>query len=316
MHYPFKNIVISGGGGKMVCIGGTLLELERRNILSNLERYAGTSSGSLLATALCLGYTGKEIHKILLDLDMSEFINHSLLHAKEFYRLYNKYGYSTGDTMMKFIKHLISTKTHRPNITFKELHALNHKELILTTVNLSKDKTMYCSRHTTPDMPIALAVRASMAAPFLYTPVIYKGDYLCDGGLTVNYPIKIFDGNYPSDIYNENKPPTNETLGLQFMSDDILNNIMNTPINIRSVVSYTHSVLSHVMNHISRANIYYDYGRTIPVPSGKIGMLDLKPSMSTKIKLQLLSQKKAKQSLDQYDKTREFTVVKNITSNI
>ena len=67
MKYPFKNIVISGGGSKMICAGGTIRELERRGILSRLDKFAGTSSGALLATALCIGYNSGEISEVLIN---------------------------------------------------------------------------------------------------------------------------------------------------------------------------------------------------------------------------------------------------------
>ena len=45
---------------------------------------------------------------------------------------------------------------------------------------------------TTPDMPIWLAVRASIAIPIILTPVLdfTSQDILCDGGLVNNTPIK------------------------------------------------------------------------------------------------------------------------------
>ena len=107
IKYPFENIVCEGGGAKVVAIGGTLIELEKRGILQNLKKYCGTSAGAIVATGLCVGYTGAEIAKLLLDTDFNQFLDDSWGITKDVYRLYNEYGFYIGDAFHKFIQELI-----------------------------------------------------------------------------------------------------------------------------------------------------------------------------------------------------------------
>ena len=71
------------------------------------------------------------------------------------------------------------------------------RDLIIVAYSTSYNKTCFLSADTTPDMDVVEAVRASMAIPIAFTPVIRttagKKDYLVDGGTTYNYPIEYFD---------------------------------------------------------------------------------------------------------------------------
>ena len=48
--YPFKNLVFQGGGVKGIAYGGALDVLDKKGILKNIIRVAGTSAGAINAT--------------------------------------------------------------------------------------------------------------------------------------------------------------------------------------------------------------------------------------------------------------------------
>ena len=48
-------------------------------------------------------------------------------------------------------------------------------------------------------MPLRLLIRIACSIPILFSPVIFDGHYLVDGGLLDNIPIHVFDGTSPSD---------------------------------------------------------------------------------------------------------------------
>jgi Predicted esterase of the alpha-beta hydrolase superfamily len=84
-------------------------------------------------------------------------------------------------------------------ITFADLALLSRlapgtfRNLTVTAWSKEEQKTLFLDAKTTPNMPVALAARASMAIPMAYAPVRYKiGDRvhtLYDGGLGNNMPI-------------------------------------------------------------------------------------------------------------------------------
>ncbi|XP_069109430.1 uncharacterized protein [Argopecten irradians] len=104
----------------------------------------------------------------------------------------------------------------------------------------------YCHPKTTPDMPVRLAVRMSMAIPGLFQIVTHRPafhlsqDIYIDGGTLCNYPIHCFDGwwlsmkpedafirrmkdldQLPITLSNENRfgRRSDKTLGIQVYSE-------------------------------------------------------------------------------------------------
>lgn len=307
--YPFENIVIEGGGGRIVCIGGTLKVLDRLGILDKMKRYAGTSAGAIVATGLCVGYGGSEMAEMLMTTDFNKFLDDSFGITKDLFRLYNSFGFYKGDAFYEFAKDTIAKKVKDPNITFKELYELTKKELVIVATNLTKDAVMYLSRHTEPDMPVALAVRASMSIPFVFRPVIYKGQYLVDGGVSFNYPLHIFDGEYPNNIGSLFKSINNKTIGLKFMSDKETRNIRiySQPSDIKNIFSFSTSILLHLMNRIERTAVNTGYfERTVTIPTGKIGMMDFNLSDRDKRKAQRKAQEVATAELNYYNANNRF----------
>ncbi|XP_033111105.1 uncharacterized protein LOC117112151 [Anneissia japonica] len=135
--------------------------------------------------------------------------------------------------------------TQNRDITFLELYTKYKKELCIVVTNINQMDAEYCHVKTTPNLPIRIAVRMSMAIPGLFGCVKYFNygttDIYVDGGLLCNYPIHCFDGWWLS--LNENDSflrrlqpledisrlwdkkerfgtPTNKTIGLLLYSSD------------------------------------------------------------------------------------------------
>ena len=58
--YPIKNLVFKGGGIKAFAYIGALEALEQYKILSQIERVAGNSAGSTIATLISFRKSPKE----------------------------------------------------------------------------------------------------------------------------------------------------------------------------------------------------------------------------------------------------------------
>ena len=346
-NYPFKNIVIAGCGAGVVAIGGTLKVLDQKNILCNLEKYAGSSSGALVSTLLCIGYTGAEIAEILVDSELSQFLDNDWGVGLDIHNVARKYGAYKGDAFLSFVKRLIQKKLRKihnvnsqklrnkkykklnnerhqkikseniqknrreifqiqksTDVTFEELYQITNRELVLVTTNLSKDCAMYLSRHKTPNMSVARAVRASMSFPFIYKPVALHDnisdthDYLCDGGISDNYPIGIFDKKY-----NGKTKINYETLGIKFISSgDTKHKRIRHPVEISNVFTYMSQIYTHVVKKIEYQSIGRGYHeRTMIVPIEYIGLLDFRLSKYTKNTLQNNAENSATLQLDIYN---------------
>jgi len=67
-HKPI-NLVLEGGGAKGILYTGILKQLEERDLLCGIRNVAGSSAGGIIAFALALGYTAKEIYELTATLD-------------------------------------------------------------------------------------------------------------------------------------------------------------------------------------------------------------------------------------------------------
>ena len=115
-------------------------------------------------------------------------------------------GLSTGSNIENLLEAILMKTRLSENgrITFAELKkkvseaAGADKDLVVVAYSTAYGRTVFFSAETTPNMDVVKAIRASMAIPFVYTPVYGDGeggddDCFVDGGTTYNYPIEYFD---------------------------------------------------------------------------------------------------------------------------
>ncbi|XP_022087425.1 uncharacterized protein LOC110977509 isoform X2 [Acanthaster planci] len=157
----------------------------------------------MMAAFVALGYDSFEME------DMFSFNVSTLFTDARFgligaaFNLYRKMGAHPANKLMEYFHERICNKFGNPELTFQQLYQKTGRELCLTTVSLNRLGAEYLHVKTTPDMPIALAIRASTAVPGLMMPIRYKvmskeEDVFVDGGVLHNYPIDCFDGWYLS----------------------------------------------------------------------------------------------------------------------
>src|SRR5690606_21665859 len=94
------------------------------------------------------------------------------------YNLYTKYGMYEAVGLEERLEKYIEEKTGIKNCTFKQIN----KNLTIIATNLNFQKAVYFNKDNTPDLPIARAVRMSIAFPSIITPIEYDGDLYGDGG--------------------------------------------------------------------------------------------------------------------------------------
>lgn len=246
LNTSIENLVFEGGGIKGISFCGAIQELEKNNLLKNIKRYGGSSVGAIYASLLSIGYTSDEISNIILKTNFTDFVDHKVGYINDFYNLLNNYGYCEGDHFYNWIGTLIKKKTNNENYTFEELWNEKNIDLVITGTNLNTMKTIYYSYRTNPHMYIRDAVRISISIPILFRPIIWDNDVLADGGLIDNYPIHIFDGEYPGEI-SAQKGLCNancKTLGLKISSSNLLDFLdQNTITNITGLQSFLYKLL-------------------------------------------------------------------------
>ncbi len=115
-------------------------------------------------------------------------------------RLIAKYGWYSSEYFYSWLKTVIGRYCdENPLATFADFEKLGHKGLYVVATNISNLTVEVFSAKTSPDMPVANAVRMSMSIPLFFEMLQYdghqlgQGDFYVDGGVLLNYPIHIFD---------------------------------------------------------------------------------------------------------------------------
>lgn len=213
MKYHFKNLVLEGGGVKGIAYIGAMEVLQKKNILSEIERVGGTSAGAINAVLLGLNFSVEETKDILWKLDFNKFKDDSFFFGRDTWRFLTTYGWHKGDFFKSWIGELVEMKTGNPNATFMDVHKNQlFKDIYLVGTNISTRFAEIFSHETTPDMPVAEAARISMSIPLFFTAVKRKKpdgktNFYADGGVLNNYPIKLFDRmRFLSDKKNCSEP--------------------------------------------------------------------------------------------------------------
>jgi NTE family protein len=190
-----RNIAIKGGGVKGIAYVGALRELENAGVLKDIQRYAGTSAGSLVAAMLAVGHSVESIEKMMRSLDFKKFES-----GGNPFRIFTLYGLYSGDYIVQFINKILISSPLKlsPKLTFREMKEAGCKELYVFACNVNSQQVIELSAEKTPDVLVAEAIRASMSIPFFFrafrfTQGIATEHIFVDGGVVFNYPLSFFD---------------------------------------------------------------------------------------------------------------------------
>ena len=252
----YKNLVFEGNGMAGLAYIGVLKVLEERNLINDIEKIAGTSSGAIMASLISIGYTAEQIYNISKEIDWKNMVQRRNC-LFQFFHFWNKYGLFKYDRIEKTLKSFFLRKLGRSDLTFKEHYELTNKKLILVGLNVNKKKPEYFCEELTPDMSVIKAIKISSSFPFIFDPVKHNNMYYVDGGVMNNFPIEYFG--------YRNK----DTLGVNLVDDDTITdqktpigNILNFGFNILQSVIL---VQEHMDLEFGKENVMY-----IPVPTGNV----------------------------------------------
>jgi NTE family protein len=278
------NLVLEGGGVKGVAYPGALQVLQVQGVLPKIDKVAGTSAGSIAAALIALGYSPTDLQSLMLDLDFKQFEDGSSLGGPA--RFFRRFGWFKGDYFLEWMQCRVKEKTGKPDATFADLHKDRSKfrDLFVLSSDLSRRRSQVLSYETSPDLPIAQAVRASMSIPLffegfyiddsLFGETGQKQDLFVDGGVFDNYPIELFD----QDGVNP------RTIGL-FLSN--LESPVNPDYTIDSFPEYARNLFEALLNVQVNAfnNSPDDQKRTIVIDNLGVRTTDFNLSQERKCKL-------------------------------
>lgn len=187
---------MEGGGGKGKRYGAALSEMYAQGVVPT--SFSGSSAGAIAASMAAAGADPVEMQRIVTDPQLQKLYDVDLKPPDG--------GLMNGNAAFDFIDKQLAELTgiHDRPVTFADLKS----PLYLTAVKMSdsqwppgadptkvEDRMFIFSKETTPDTPVSLAVRASMAIPAAFDPVQMVDPMtgrkmtLVDGGTLDNLPM-------------------------------------------------------------------------------------------------------------------------------
>lgn len=194
----FKNIVFEGGGVKGIAYIGALKALEESEVIHSIKRVGGTSAGAITALLVGLGIKSDNIINFIDNKDLGEIEDNDLIDLFDVTRLLTKYGWNKGKKVREWIGYAIEKATGNVNATFEDIKRVqqekNFKDMYFVGTNLSTHSFKIFCYELTPKTPLIDAVEISMSIPLYFTAKVNEEkSYFVDGGVLMNYPIRLFD---------------------------------------------------------------------------------------------------------------------------
>lgn len=283
--FKYESLVFEGGGMKGIAFTEVPKVLEDFHILSHIKSVAGTSAGSIISLLIALRYSPKSIKKIMVNLNFRDFKD-TLLYTVRFYSLLFKTGMYNGNKFSEWLKYIIQYKLGDKEATFMDLYKQNGIELVVTGTSLNRNKTIYFSYKTYPDMPLWLAVRISISIPGYFEVVKYDNDIFVDGGIINNYPIWVFDDPQSYDFIhcNVSEDDKGNTLGFKLVTKDQLQTeTITLPVITPPLFTMLYSLIESMTTWIDnqyKVSGYWD--RTVGIDTLGIKSTDFNISESKK----------------------------------
>ena len=314
MAMQFRNLIFEGGGVKGIAYVGAMQILQDRGVLPGVRRVGGASAGAINALIFTLGYSIAEQQNLLRSIDFHNFMDDSFGVIRDVRRLAREFGWYRGDFFSTWIGDLIEQRLGNRRATFRDLMDKGLPELYVTGINLSTGYAEVFSAERHPSMELAAAVRISMSIPLFFAAVRRgsRKDVYVDGGVQLNYPVKIFDRERYIDMENEpeaarrtpyynienarfllerpDRSPyvyNRQTLGFRLdTSEEIGLYRYDEPISgkpIKSFTDYARALISAIMNVQETIHLHSDdWQRTVYINTLDVGTVDFDISDSKK----------------------------------
>jgi NTE family protein len=286
------DLVLEGGGIKGVGLAGALGVLERNGFVA--QNLAGASAGAIIAALYAVGYSAADLHELVCTLDFKRFADGGWdrrIPGGATVGILRRQGLNRGRVVLDWLTRMLAAKGVH---SFGELErrfprededtVFDHRLQIIISDLTTRD-LLVLPRDAErlgidPDqLPVALAVRASMSVPFVFEPVRMLNKrtgithVLVDGGILSNFPVWLFD---------REGDPVRPTFGLRLVEPEPkkplganLSEGTSPPAGVRALVEHGKSLLLTMLEAHDRLYLEEaDYARTIPIPTLGVQAVD------------------------------------------
>lgn len=290
----YECLVFSGGGIKCISLVGALQEYVDRGLnMNKIKKFAGTSAGAITASLLAIGYSIEELKEELFELPMSKIIDDKFGYIRDAFHFVKHYGIAPGDSIDEILADLITEKTGNPNYTIRNLYEDKGIELVIVVTDMCRESNIYFHPNHKDkqyrNISIKKAVRMSMNIPFLLEPVEFDNSYCVDGGVLDNYPLHVFDGEFPGDMTAiQNLCPINyKVLGFNILTKKEMENFVYGEKNkIDGIFDFSMTFINMLMDFNEKKMMTPSYWyRTVNIVTDNYPLTEFKLTDEQKEKL-------------------------------
>jgi NTE family protein len=283
------DLVLEGGGVKGIALAGAISVLQDRGY--RFHKVAGTSAGAIVGALVAAETPHARLREMMRDLDYRRFQDPPLLGRLgppgAVVQVLLRKGWCRGDYLRSWIGDMLGERDVR---TFADLRSADEgadaalerdPDRDYRFVAMASDLTQgrlvrlpwaYRERFgLEPDgMPVADAVRASMAIPYFFVPARCPDQlnggraWLVDGGMLSNFSVDVFDRT-------DGREPRWPTFGIKLSAKGA-----PAVTDVRGIVSLSRAMLSTMTGfydrmHVNRPDVI---GRTIFVDTSGVRATD------------------------------------------
>ena len=182
-------LILSGGGPSGMAYVGIFRGLFERDIIqrNEIKEVISTSVGMIFAILYLLDFSVDQMEKIILETEFEDIFN---MNELEIDNLLVNYGLFNNKMIGEWINILCKHKLGRENITLRELYDIIPVKFTVKVYNVTLGKSEYMSYENEPDLHISKLVMITTAIPFLFQPILLKGNLYIDGGIKGHFPIE------------------------------------------------------------------------------------------------------------------------------
>lgn len=185
-----EHLVISGGGHHGLTMYGILKESNKCGFwnIENIKTIYCTSVGTIVAIFIMLGYSWDDLDEYLLKRPWQNVFK---VDINTLLNTYDNMGIFDKKIVKELLGSLLMGKGLEINTTLLELHEKTNIEIHFIVCELYNFEVIDISYKTHPQWKVIDAVYCSACLPILFVPELIEDKCYIDGGILLNYPLKL-----------------------------------------------------------------------------------------------------------------------------
>lgn len=190
LYMTIKHLVLGGGAYNGLNILGALFQLTKNQFfhIDQIQSIYATSAGTIAAVLLLLNFEEETLFNYFIHRPWHKVIP---ITPNMIVDMFDKKGLLDNTFFKELFLTLFKTKDIDSTITLLQFYQKTNVELVMCAAKASDMSSILFSYKHTPEIPLLDAIYMSSSIPVVFQPRFFENDYIIDGGIIMNDPIKL-----------------------------------------------------------------------------------------------------------------------------